>query len=48
MVESVTQIKSGIMLNVDASSKKHRICEKVSVLNPATFRCKSGKYFLFL
>ena len=40
MVESVIQIKSGIMINVDASAKKHHICEKDYIWRP----CENGKY----
>ena len=42
MEEIVIQIKSGIMINVDAS-KKH-ICEKDYILNPTTCSCENGKY----
>ena len=42
MVENLTQIKSGIMINVGASVKiqKHLICEKFYIWNPATCSCK--------
>ena len=43
MVESVIQIKSGIMINVGAHVKTN-ICEKDYTWNPATFSCKNGKY----
>ena len=44
MVESVIEIKSGIMINVDVSAKKHYICEKDYIWNPVTCNCKNGKY----
>ena len=44
MAESVIQIKSGIMINVSLSAKKHRICEKHDIWNPATCDCENGKH----
>ena len=44
MVENVIQIKSGITINVGASVKKHRACEKDYIWNPATCSCENGKY----
>ena len=47
MVENVTQIKSGIMINVGASVnilKKHRVCKKDNIWNFFTYRCGNGKY----
>ena len=44
MEENVIQIKSGIMINVDASVKIHNICEKDHNQNPATCSCENGKY----
>ena len=41
MVESVTQIKSGITMNV---WKKIRVCKKYYILNPAFCSCENGKY----
>ena len=41
MVQNVSQIKSGITINVDASAECW--CEK-DVWNPATCICKNGKY----
>ena len=38
MVESIIQIKSGILINVDASVKRNYIW------NPATCSCENGKY----
>ena len=46
MVKSVIQIKSGIMINVDCQCKKHNICEKDYILNPATCSCENGKYLV--
>ena len=44
MVENVIQIKSGIMINVDVSVKKHNIYEKDYIWNSAKCSCKNGKY----
>ena len=47
MVENVIQIKSGITINVGASvktKKKHRVCKKDYIWNPASCSCESGKY----
>ena len=45
MVESVTQMKSETMINVDASVKiqKSIVCEKNIICNPATCSFKKGK-----
>ena len=42
--ENVMQINGGIMINVYVSVKKHHICEKDYICNPATRICKNGKY----
>ena len=44
MAESVIQIKSGIMINVNLSAKKHCTCEKHNICNPATCDCENGKH----
>ena len=47
MVENVTQIKSGITINVDVSAKIKKIYhvyEKDYTWNPSTWTCKNGKY----
>ena len=44
MEEVVTQINSGIMINVDASVKKRHVCEEDYLWNPATCNCENGKY----
>ena len=44
MVENLIQIKSGIMINVDASAKKYHICEKDYIWNPAICSYENGKY----
>ena len=44
MVENVTQIKSGITINVDVSAKNIIYLKKNYIWNPATFSCKNGKY----
>ena len=44
MEENVIQIKSGIMINVDASVTKHNLSGKDYIWNPATCSCKNGKY----
>ena len=38
MKENVIQIRSGIMINIDAKSQKH-ICEKDQIWNPASSTC---------
>ena len=43
MEENVTQIKSGIMINVNVSAKKHHICVKDYIWSPASCSCKNGK-----
>ena len=43
MVESVIQIKRGIMINFSASAK-HHICKKDYIRNPATCSCENSKY----
>ena len=35
MEANVIQINDGITINVDASVKKHHICEKYYICNPA-------------
>ena len=45
MVENVIQIKSGIMINVDASAKSIIYVKKDYIWNPATCSCENGKYF---
>ena len=44
MEGNVVSIKRGIMINVDVSVKKHHICEKDYIWNPATCSCENGKY----
>ena len=47
MVENVTQIKSGIMINLRASvkiKKKPCVFKKFYIWNLATCSCESGKY----
>ena len=44
MEEIATQIKNGIMINVDVSAKKTCICEKDYIRNPSTWSCENGKY----
>ena len=50
MVESVIQIKSGIMTqkwNNDKchlSTKKHHLCKKDYIWNPGACSCENGKY----
>ena len=45
MVENVTRIKSRIKINVDVSAKikkkKHYVCKKDYIWNPATYTCKN-------
>ena len=41
----VIQVKSRIMINGDAIKKKHYICEKYYIWNPATCSCKNSNYF---
>ena len=43
MNEVAVQLKSGTIINVDATAKKH-ICKKDYIWNPDTWRCKNGKY----
>ena len=38
MKENVIQIRSGIMINIDAKSQKH-ICKKDQIWNPASSTC---------
>ena len=44
MVESLIQIKNGIMVSVDANVEKHLICAKYCIWNPGTHSCEKGKY----
>ena len=47
MVENLIQIKSGITINVDVNVKtlkKHRVCQKDYIWNPATSSCENFKY----
>ena len=44
MVENVIHIKSDIMINVGVNAKKHHVCEKEYIWNPATCSCKNGRY----
>ena len=44
MLEIVIQFKSGLTINVDMSVKKHNLCEKDYIWNPAIFSCKNSKY----
>ena len=41
--ENVTQINSGIMSKCRYERKKHHVCEKDYVWNPATCNCENGK-----
>ena len=43
MNEVVIQLKSGTIINVDATAKKH-MCKKDYIWNPYTWRCKNSKY----
>ena len=47
MVESVTQIESGISLNDDVSVKTSYMW-KDYIWNPATWRCENGKYLAII
>ena len=45
MVESVIQIRCEKMVKCWCEcNKKHHICEKGYIWNPATCSCKNGKY----
>ena len=49
MVESVIQVISGITIKVGAKEnitiqRKHCMCKKIYIWNPATCTCKIGKY----
>ena len=44
IVENVTWIKGRITINVGVSAKKHLLCEKYFIWNPATCSCEKGKY----
>ena len=44
MEENVIQINGEVMINVDRTGKKHHMCEKDYIWNPAVCSCKSGKY----
>ena len=44
MVENVIEIKSGIIINVNASAKNIIYVKKNYIWNPATCSCKNGKY----
>ena len=46
MEENIIQIQSGITINVkfQCECKKHYICEKEYIRNPATCSCKNYKY----
>ena len=48
MEENAIQIKTEIMINVDMSVKKHHICEKVYIWNPAICSCKNGKHLAII
>ena len=43
MVDIVFRIKSGVGINVDASTK-HHICEKDYIWNPSTYSYKNHVY----
>ena len=43
MVDIVFRIKSGVGINVDASTK-HHICEKDYIWNPSTYSYKNHIY----
>ena len=48
MVENVTQIKTGVTINVSVSVKIKKkaswVCENDYTWNPATSSCENGKY----
>ena len=44
MVESVIQIKNGIMVSADANVEKHLLCAKYYIWNLATRSFENGKY----
>ena len=44
MIESKIQIKSGTMINIDESEKKHVICEKDYIWNSSICSSENGKY----
>ena len=44
MEQNVIQINEGITIDVDLGVKKHNICEKHYIWNPATCNCENGKY----
>ena len=44
MEENVIQINGGIKINFQFQCKKHQICDKNYIWNPATCICKNGKY----
>ena len=48
MVENVIKIKSGIRIKIESKCrcecKKHDLCEKDYIWNPATRNCENGKY----
>ena len=44
MEQNVSQFNGGITINVTASVKKHHVCEKYYVWNPATCNCENWKY----
>ena len=41
MEQNVSQFNGGITINVTASVKKHYVCEKYYVWNPATCNCEN-------
>ena len=44
MVESVIQMKTGIVINVNASAKVIIYFKKRNIWNPSTCSCTNGKY----
>lgn len=45
IVENVTRIKSGIMINVgECKNWKEHMCRKNYIWNPAMGSCQNGKY----
>ena len=44
MAENVPRMKIGIKINVGMRAKKHHVCEKDYIWNPATCSCENSKY----
>ena len=43
MEQNIVHINGGITINVIVNVKKHHMCEKDYVWNPATWNCENGK-----